>query len=113
MIILSPHDPAAPGPQVSRVLHWTSVIIVFSITGIISMLFSGLLLRGILHLDGNLWSGPWSYRVAYLLLVPPSVCLPRAIAMPSTCSTGRLVAQGSYETLLQSSGTPNFSKQSL
>ena len=44
---------------------------VFSITGIITMLFSGLLLRGILQLDGNFWSGPWSYRVAYLLLVPP------------------------------------------
>ncbi len=52
-------------------VHWSIVASVFTITGILSMLFGRLLLNGILHLDGNLWSGPWSYRIAYLLLIPP------------------------------------------
>ena len=71
MIIPSAQDPAASAGQASRLLHWTTVIIVFSITGMLSVLFSRLLLQDILHLDGNLWSGPWSYRIAYLLLIPP------------------------------------------
>ena len=52
-------------------LHWTIVVIVFSITGVLSMSLSRLLLRDILQLDGDLWSGPWSYRLAYLLLILP------------------------------------------
>ena len=52
-------------------VHWSIVASVFSITGILSMLFSRLLLRDILQLDGDLWSGPWSYRLAYLLLIMP------------------------------------------
>ncbi len=51
--------------------HWVIVIVVFSITGSLSMLFSQCMLKGVLHLDGNIWSGPWSYRIAYLLLIPP------------------------------------------
>ena len=43
----------------------------FSITGTISMLFSRFLLGDILQLEGNVWSGPWSYRIAYLLLNRP------------------------------------------
>ena len=52
-------------------LHWTIVVIVFSLTGTLSMLLSGLLLGGILQLNGDLWSGPWSYRFAYLMLILP------------------------------------------
>ena len=52
-------------------LHWTIVTVVFGVTGILSLLFSRFLLGGILHLEGGLWSGPWSYRIAYLLLIPP------------------------------------------
>ena len=43
----------------------------FSITGTISMLFSRFLLGDILQLEGNVWSGPCSYRIAYLLLITP------------------------------------------
>ncbi len=52
-------------------LHWTIVVIVFSLTGTLSMLLGRLLLRSVLQLDGDLWSGPWSYRLAYLLLILP------------------------------------------
>ncbi len=51
--------------------HRVIVITAFSITGSLSMLFSQFLLKGVLHLDGNVWSGPWSYRITYLLLIPP------------------------------------------
>ena len=69
----SPQAPATPDQTHKSVdwLHWTIVIMVFSITGILSMLFSRLLLGGLLHLDGSVWSGPWSYRMVYLLLIPP------------------------------------------
>ena len=40
-------------------LHYTIVFAAFSITGTLSLLFSRLLLNGILHLDGEVWSGPW------------------------------------------------------
>ena len=52
-------------------LHWTIVTVVFGITGVLSLLFSRFLLGGILDLEGGFWSGPWSYRIAYLLLIPP------------------------------------------
>jgi len=51
--------------------QWTTVVIVFSLTGTLSMLLSGLVLRGFLQLNGDLWSGPWSYRLAYLMLMMP------------------------------------------
>ena len=51
--------------------HWTIVVVVFSITGVLAMLLGRFLLRGILQLDGDFWSGPWSYRLAFLLLIPP------------------------------------------
>ena len=46
-------------------------MVVFSITGTISMLLSRFLLGDVLQLEGNVWSGPWSYRIAYLLLITP------------------------------------------
>lgn len=52
-------------------LHYTMVILVFSITGSLSILVSRFLLTGVLHLEGGVWSGPWSFRIAYVLLVPP------------------------------------------
>ena len=51
--------------------HWTIVVVVFSITGFSAMLFGHFLLRSVLQLDGDLWSGPWSYRLFYLLLIMP------------------------------------------
>lgn len=52
-------------------LQWLIVIAVFCIAGTATALFSRFLLKGMLHLEGNIWSGPWSYRIAYLLLIPP------------------------------------------
>jgi len=51
--------------------HWTIVIVVFGITGTLSVVFSQFMLTDVLHLEGGFWSGPWSYRLAYLLLVAP------------------------------------------
>lgn len=51
--------------------HRVIVITVFGITGTLAVLFSQLLLKGILHLEGDLWSGPWSYRAVYLVLMLP------------------------------------------
>ena len=53
-------------------LHIAIVLAVFSITGFLSALFSGFLLRDILQLEGGIWSGPWSYRIAYVVLITPS-----------------------------------------
>ena len=68
----SPQD-TAPGRAHSSVdwFHWAIVTVVFSITGVLSLLFSRFLLSGILHLEGGIWSGPWSFRIAYLLVIPP------------------------------------------
>ena len=52
-------------------VHWTIVLVVFSITGTLSVLLSRLLLKNVLNLEGELWAGPWSYRFAYLLLISP------------------------------------------
>ena len=47
------------------------VLTVFSITGLSSLLFSRLLFNELLGWNGSLWSGPWSYRIAYLVTIPP------------------------------------------
>ena len=52
-------------------LHWTIVVVAFSLTGTLSMVLGRFLFRSVLQLDGDLWSGPWSYRLAYLLLILP------------------------------------------
>ena len=56
-------------------LHYAVIITAFSVTGFISVLFSQFLLKGVMNLDGGVWSGPWSYRIVYLLLIPPSYSL--------------------------------------
>ena len=59
--------------RISRdVRHYVIVIVVFGITGSIALLLARALLEGLLGLEGSLWSGPWSFRIAYLLLIPPS-----------------------------------------
>lgn len=65
-----------PGPNGARkehrdLRHWLIVLTVFGITGLSSLLFSRLLFDVILGWDGSLWSGPWTYRIAYLLVIPP------------------------------------------
>ena len=51
--------------------HWLIVMIVFGITGFSALVFSRLLFNVILGMEGSLWSGPWSYRVLYLSVIPP------------------------------------------
>lgn len=60
------------GLRSARWGHWAVVLLVYSITGSLSILLSRALLGNILGLDGGLLSGPWSYRIAYLLIVPPA-----------------------------------------
>ena len=52
--------------------HYVIVIVVFAITGSIAVVLSRVLLSGVIGLDGNIWSGPWSYRAAYVALIPPA-----------------------------------------
>lgn len=52
--------------------HYLLVLVVFALTGSIAVFLSRLVLSNLLGLDGSLWSGPWSFRVGYLLLMPPS-----------------------------------------
>ena len=52
-------------------MHWAVVLLVFSITGSLSMFMGRFLLSNILQMEGGFLSGPWSYRILYVLLVPP------------------------------------------
>ena len=51
--------------------HWLIVMIVFGVAGLSALVFSRLLFNVILGMEGSLWSGPWSYRVMYLVVIPP------------------------------------------
>ena len=51
--------------------HWLIVMIVFGITGFSALVFSRMLFNVILDMEGSLWSGPWSYRIMYLAVIPP------------------------------------------
>lgn len=51
--------------------HWVIVMIVFGITGFSALVFSRVLFNVILGMEGSLWSGPWTYRVLYLSVIPP------------------------------------------
>lgn len=51
--------------------HWIVVMIVFGVTGFSALVFSRLLFNVILGMEGSLWSGPWSYRIMYLAVIPP------------------------------------------
>jgi hypothetical protein len=52
-------------------LHWAVVMVVFSITGSAAAFGSGHILRGLFGLQGSFGDGPWSYRLIYLLTIPP------------------------------------------
>ena len=54
-----------------RIRHYAVVFLVFGVTGALTVLISRLVLNGALGLDGSLLSGPWSYRLIYLALIPP------------------------------------------
>ena len=55
----------------SRIRHYGLIFLAFGVTGGLTVLISRLLLNGLLGLDGSLFSGPWSYRLIYLALIPP------------------------------------------
>ncbi len=55
----------------SRVRHYGVIFLAFGVTGGLTMLLSRLVLNGLFGLDGSLISGPWSYRLIYLALIPP------------------------------------------
>ena len=52
--------------------HWAVVVMVFAITGTLSVAFSRFLLGEVFGMDGSFRSGPWLYRAVYLLLISPS-----------------------------------------
>lgn len=66
-------DGPTPGhsKSVRDLRHWLIVMIVFGITGFSALVFSRLLFNVILGMEGSLWSGPWSYRILYLSVIPP------------------------------------------
>lgn len=72
-----------------RARHLTVIFIVFGITGTLALVFSRLVLHGVLGMEGSLWSGPWSYRIVYLLLVPP-------FYSATLVAVGTLLGQGRF-----------------
>ena len=54
-----------------RIRHYGIIFLAFGVTGGLTVLISRLLLNGLLGLDGSLISGPWSYRLVYLAVIPP------------------------------------------
>ena len=54
------------------ILHYLIILIVFSITGLSTVIFSSFLLGEVFGLEGNFISGSWLYRLMYLLFIPPS-----------------------------------------
>ena len=51
------------------------MLLVFSITGSLSLYLVRPLLSSVLGLQGSMRDGPWSYRILTLLLVPPAYSL--------------------------------------
>ncbi len=82
-------DPSAAPESGRGLLHWTLVIVVFGITGSLSVVVSRLVLRDLLGLEGSFWGGPWSYRLTYLVLIPPAYSLLLA-------TIGTLLGKGAY-----------------
>lgn len=52
--------------------HYLIIFLVFGITGSLAVLLSNFVLSKAFGLNGSLVSGPWSFRIAYVLLIPPS-----------------------------------------
>ncbi len=51
--------------------HLITILAVYSITGTLALQLSRLILNGALHMDGSFVSGPWAFRGAYILVMPP------------------------------------------
>ena len=62
----------SPTGKALEAFHYLQVLVVFAITGSLTVMLSQLLLQGLFGLDGSFFSGPWSFRVGYLLTIPPS-----------------------------------------
>jgi hypothetical protein len=59
-------------PEDKGPLHYGVLIIVFAVTGALSVFMSRLILNDLLGLEGTIWSGSWSFRGIYLLVITPS-----------------------------------------
>ena len=53
-------------------LEGAVIAIVFAITGSAALILSRPILENVFGVRGTLFGGPWSYRVAYLLTIPPT-----------------------------------------
>lgn len=58
-------------PANTGALHWTIVLVVFALTGSAIVRVAAVILHSVLGLQGGFIDGPWSYRIVYLLLIPP------------------------------------------
>ena len=88
--------------------HWLIVMIVFGITGFSALVFSRMLFNVILDMEGSLWSGPWSYRIMYLAVIPPFY-LRHAGACRNYIRQARVFRAESREDV-ESSDTPQESR---
>ncbi|KAI8358688.1 hypothetical protein B0O80DRAFT_441261 [Mortierella sp. GBAus27b] len=51
-------------------IEWIIILVVFSVTGSSTMLITRPLMKA-LGFDGSLGAGPWSFRIAYIILMFP------------------------------------------
>jgi len=49
----------------------TVIMCVFALTGILITQIAPIILSGIIGIEGGFISGPWSYRILYIVMIPP------------------------------------------
>jgi len=49
----------------------TVIMCVFAMTGILITQIAPVILSGIIGIEGGFISGPWSYRILYIVMIPP------------------------------------------
>lgn len=47
------------------------VLLAFAVAGTVAVGVARVLLGDVLGIEGSLWSGPWTFRAAYVATVPP------------------------------------------
>ena len=52
-------------------LHYPVVLLVFAVNGSLTAYLGHVLLSEGLGIEGSLWSGPWTYRAAWVALITP------------------------------------------
>ena len=55
--------------------HLVTILVVYSITGTLTLQISRLILNGALNMEGSFVSGSWAFRGVYILVMPPTYSL--------------------------------------